>query len=315
LALDEPLGSGIGTTPALALRQRAGSGRLGSGERKQTSGAGEGEALMSASRRPRPFGAVLGAIVPVLCGLLLMGIPVTVTTAQEATPAATPLPTGGVPCTFLFGIQDPEAACVLAIHAVPDAGVVDLYIDGALALPGLEFGILGDFVPVPSGEHQIQITAAGGDLAAALIDETVEFAAGVPYEVAAIGLAEDPQLLTRAVNTDPFPADSARLQVVHAAPDAPAIDFAVSGGDVLVANLEYLGLSEVVIVPAGAYVLDVRPAGEEAVVVSLGEAVLEANVNYTYYVIGLVADNTIGGFVVPVAVPAEAVEAVATPAP
>ncbi len=270
---------------------------------------------MSASRRPRPLLTVLGPIVPLVCGLILMGTPANVTTAQEATTAATPLPTGGVPCTFLFGIQDPEAACVLAIHAVPDAGVVDLYIDGALAVPGLEYGILGDFVEVASGEHQIQITATGGDPADALIDETVEFAAGVPYEVAAIGLAEDPQLVTRAGNTEPCPADSARLRVVHAAPDAPAVDLAVTGGDVLVSNLAYLGLSDVVTVPAGAYGLEVRQAGDESVVVSLGEAVLEANVNYTYYVIGLVADNTIGGFVVPVAVPAEAVEAVATPAP
>lgn len=265
---------------------------------------------MSVTTRSRRSLVAFGALVALLMGLFAGQY--RVTGAQDATP----LPTGGVPCTFLFGIEDPTAACVLPIHGVPDAGFVDLYIDGELALSGLEYGILGDFVSVPSGERRIQITASGGDPADALIDETVAFEAGFPYEAAAIGLAADAQLLTRAVNTDPFPADTARLQVVHATPDAPGIDLAVTGGDVLAGNLEYLGLSDEVEVPAGAYVLEVRPAGEAEALVSLGELFLEANVNYSVYIIGLVGDNTVGGFVVPVAVPPPAVEAVsATPVP
>lgn len=285
-------------------------GRLGERRPGGMTGAGEGDALMLVTNRPRWALVAFGAIVALLVGLFAAQY--RVTSAQDATP----LPTGGVPCTFLFGIEDPTAACVLPIHGVPDAGFVDLYIDGELVLSGLEFGILGDFIPVPSGERRIQITASGGDPADALIDETVTFQAGFPYEVAAIGLSADAQLLTRAVNTDPFAADTARLQVVHAAPDAPAIDLAVTGGDRLVGNLEYLGLSDDVEVPAGAYVIEVRPAGEGEALVSLGELFFEANVNYSVYIIGLVGDNTIGGFVVPVAVPPPAVEAVsATPVP
>jgi hypothetical protein len=255
-------------------------------------------------------------VIALLAGISLFGAMARPVAAQDATPLATPVAAGGVPCTTLFGIEDASAACALVVHAAPDVGPVDVYLDGTLALPAVDYGILGDFVEVPAGEHQIQITAAGGDPADAVLDETVTFETGVAYEVAAVGLADDLQLLTLAINTVPVPADSARIRAIHAAPDAPAIDVVVSGGEVLIADVDYLGVTSELAVPAGVYALEVRPAGADEVVVSIGDTVLDGSVSYSLYILGLVADRTIGGFLVPVAVPVEATEAnEATPVP
>ena len=61
--------------------------------------------------------------------------------------------------------------------------------------------------------------------------------AGNDYTVAAIGLvAEIEPLVLVDDNTAPA-SGKAHVSVVHASPDAPAVDIAVKGGAVLVPNL------------------------------------------------------------------------------
>jgi hypothetical protein len=268
---------------------------------------------MFAVRSHTPWGFPL-AVMSLLVALLLGG-GVRAVAAQPATPAATPVATAGVSCTALFGIADPASACLLAIHAIPDAAAfVDVYLDGALAVAGVEYGILGDFIEVPAGEHQVQVTAAGGDPAAAVIDEMATFQPGVAYEAAAVGLGADIQLLVQPVNTTVIADNQARLRVVHASPDGPAVDLAIAGGDILVSDLDYLATSAPLTVAPGTYDLVIRPAGSDEVIVPLGGTMLEPNVVYSFYIIGQVADGTIGGFVVPVALP-EVAAVAATPVP
>ena len=230
--------------------------------------------------------------------------------AQSATPTTSP----PIPCTELFGIEDPETGCVLVIHAAPDAGPVDVYIDGEVALAGAEFGILGDFLPVPAGARQVQVTAAGGDPADAVIDAELTVEPGVAYEVAAVGLGGEYQLLPVIGDTSPVSPDEARARVVHAGPDAPAVDVAATGGDVLISDLAYLEISNALTVPAGTYDLEVRPTGTTDVAFPLPGTVLGGGFTYSVYAIGLVADGTLGAIIVPLQLPSPAEAAqLATP--
>ncbi len=91
----------------------------------------------------------------------------------------------------------------------------------------------------------------------------------------------------------------ARIRVLHTAPDAPAVDIAVTGGDVLVENLEFPNASDFLLVPAGAYDLEVRPTGTTDVALALPGVELEAGMVYDVFAIGLLSDETLNVLVVP----------------
>ncbi|MGH2615251.1 MAG: DUF4397 domain-containing protein [Thermomicrobiales bacterium] len=220
--------------------------------------------------------------------------------AQVATPVATPI-AGGVPCTNLFGIALGNA-CVLILHGSPDAGSVDVYVDGELVLEGAVFGVLGDFIPVTVGEHQIQLAPSGAAIDNAIINSTVDLVEGVAYEVAALGLIEDIGLQLLPVDTRPLVQNTSRLRVVHASPDAPAIDLAFTAGDVFVENLEPGEVSAYVDFASNTYDLEARVAGTTDLALPLPGTALIPNTVYSLYVTGLVADGSLGAVLVPVLV-------------
>jgi hypothetical protein len=227
-----------------------------------------------------------------------------------ATPAATPV-AGGVPCTNLFGIAIGHA-CVIVVNASPDAGPIDVYIDGVLTLPGLAFGSLGDFIHVVAGERRIQIVPSGLGTDAAVIDTRVDLADGVAYEIATVGALDAiaPRLLP--IDTRPLAHEAARLRVVHASPDAPAIDLAIVGGNVVIENVAYPELAGYVELPSGLYDLEARVAGSTDLALPLPGILLAPNTVYTIYIIGQVNDGTLSFTLVPVLVSPD-IAAAATP--
>jgi hypothetical protein len=189
-------------------------------------------------------------------------------------------------------------ACVQVIHASPDAPAVDVYVDGGLALEGLAFGAASGWVALPAGDHQVQVAATGEAVDTAVIDATLTLEAGVAYEVAATGQLADITPQVFVADLSPLEADMARIQVVHTSPDAPAVDIAVTGGDVLVPELSFPDASGYLPVPAGAYDLEVRPAGTTDVALALPGVELEAGTVYDVYAIGLLADGSLNVLVV-----------------
>ena len=95
----------------------------------------------------------------------------------------------------------------------------------------------------------------------AVIAATLDLEGGTNYNVAAVGLLADITATVFTTDTMDLGADTARVQVIHASPDAPAVDIAVTGGDVLVPGLEFPNASGALDVAAGSYDLEVRVAG------------------------------------------------------
>jgi hypothetical protein len=206
---------------------------------------------------------------------------------------------GAVGCAVTLGIGAEADSCVNVVHASPDAPAVDVYVDGALALEGLAFGDYSGWVALPAGDHQVQVAATGEPANTAVIDATVTLEAGMAYQVAATGtLAEIAPQVYPVDLSDPG-AEMARVRVIHASPDAPAVDVAVTGGDVLVADLAFPDASDALVVPAGAYDLEVRPAGTEDVALPLPGVTLEAGMVYDVFAIGLLEDGSLAVLVVP----------------
>ena len=231
----------------------------------------------------------------------LTGAPVR---AQDATPDAMM-----TVCSEVLGIGAAGNACVNIVHASPDAPAVDIFVDGAKAVENLAFGTATGWVALPAGEHQVQVAPTGEEADAAVIDATVDLEADMAYEVAAIGAVAE---ITAAI----FPVDlavsmdteNAAVRVIHASPDAPAVDVAVKGGDVLVENLAFPDASDYLMVPAAAYDLEVRPTGTEDVALDLPGVELMAGNAYSVYAIGTLADGTLNVLPIVAGAPMEAMQ-------
>jgi hypothetical protein len=219
--------------------------------------------------------------------------------ANVAAQDATPMASGMADCTAALGIGNSGDACVSVVHASPDAPNVDLYVDGQLALSGLGFGWWSNWVALPAGDHQVQVTAAGAAPDTAVIDATLTLESGKAYQVAATGFLADITPQVFEADLSELSSDTARVRVIHTVPDAPAVDIAVTGGDVLVSGLEFPSSSAYLEVLAGSYDLEVRLAGTEDVVLPLPGVELTGGTHYDVYAIGTAADGQIFPFVIP----------------
>lgn len=245
------------------------------------------------STRPRRKSALVTTTV--LLVLTLMTSLSFRAAAQEATPAGS----SSADCTAALGIGAAGDACINVVHASPDAPNVDIYLDGQLALSNLAFGWYSGWIPVPAGDHQIQVTATGTAPDTAVIDATVTLESGVAYQVAATGQLANIAPAIFETDLSELSADTARVRVIHASPDAPAVDVAVTGGDVLISDLTFPNASEYLEVPAGAYDLEVRPAGTMDVALALPGVQLDGGTVYDIFAIGQVGDGTLTVLVVP----------------
>jgi hypothetical protein len=89
-------------------------------------------------------------------------------------------------------------------------------------------------------------------------------------------------------------AQNGRVRVVHASPDAPAVDIYVNGGKVL-ENLPFKEYSDYLAVPAGTYNVEIKVTGTDTVVKALSLPVA-ANRDYTAVAVGYATGNRQPGF-------------------
>jgi|GEM_PF-399915 len=118
-----------------------------------------------------------------------------------------------------------------------------------------------------------------------VLEANLPIPAGVDLTLAAVGLAPALEPLVLVDNNTP-PADGmARIHFVHASPDAPAVDVAISGGAVIIPNVAYKGDVQVE-VPIGTYDFEVREAGTSTVDLFMPDIGLDASKIYTIFLEG-----------------------------
>jgi len=204
----------------------------------------------------------------------------------------TPTPTPAAESTDTPAPTETPTARVRVSHMSPNAPNVDVYVDGDAVLEDVPFGATSGYLEVPVGEREVEITPAGDP-------DTAVFSGGVPveadtdYTVAAVGeIGDDADeefkpLVLEDDNSDPGDG-SARVQVVHASPDAPAVDVTVAAsGDAIFDGVSF-GDSGAVEVPAGDYTLEIRgdTDGNDGDVVAAFDVSLEGGEVYTAFASG-----------------------------
>jgi Domain of unknown function (DUF4397) len=190
-----------------------------------------------------------------------------------------------VPTAFAQG----GSAKVRVIHASPDAPAVDVYVNGNRALSNVAFFTASDYLDLPAGTYQIQVTPAGAPVAQAVIDAEATIAAGRAYTIAATGAVAAIQPTIIEDDLSAPASGQAKVRVYHFSPDAPAVDVKLAAGDTLISSLAFPDTSDYLEVPAGSYDLQVVPAGASTVVIDLAGTRLEAGNIYSVFATNVVA--------------------------
>lgn len=196
---------------------------------------------------------------------------------------------------FTFSMSVPveaqsSMAMVRVIHASPDAPAVDVYVDGNAVLTNVTFPAISNYLEVPAGLHAIAVAPAGQGAAAAVITANPTLQGGSAYTVAAVGLLAN---ITGQIYNDNLAAPAAgkaHVRVIHASPDAPAVDVKVAGGPTLISGLAFPTASDYLPVDATTYNLQVTPAGASAVVIDLPNTALQAGTIYDVVAVGQLAN-------------------------
>ena len=159
------------------------------------------------------------------------------------------------------------ATKVQIIHNSPSP-TVDIYVDGALAIPAFEFRTATPVLILPT-EFTVGIAAAGDDTI--LAEYPFTLAQGGEYVVVATGVLGQTDngfnLAASATSYETTTDDVVGLNIYHGSTDAPAVDILADANDgtVLVSDLEYFEFSGFTEVPAADYTLGVAPTGGDAI--------------------------------------------------
>lgn len=187
---------------------------------------------------------------------------------------------------------DAGYARIRVVHAVPDAGGVDVLLDGSQAAANLEYQDLTPYLRVPSGAHNIVVVPTG-TTTPEVINTDVLLNPMQDYTIAAAGLSGSDSVEPLVFMDDNSFTESgqARLRFIHLSPNAPPLDLLQAGTTPeLFSDIEFGEASDYAAVDAGTYNLEVQPTGADDVVLTINDAVLQSGNVYTVYVFGLAED-------------------------
>src|SRR5215510_4136120 len=135
----------------------------------------------------------------------------------------------------LLGLSQPIGAApansgfARVIHASPDAGAVDIYVDGKLAISGLAFGKATDFMPMAAKSYKVEIRTAGAkETDKPVLASNVAVTKGELVNVVALGeVAGKGVAALRLASLPAYNKDlggGVAVDLINAVPDGPAVD-------------------------------------------------------------------------------------------
>jgi hypothetical protein len=147
-------------------------------------------------------------------------------------------------------------AFVRVIHASPDIGTADVFVDGSPLLSAFQFGAVTGYVAVPTGAHKIQIALVGKGINSSVLTQTLTVTSGIVYTVAATGTDAAHLALDVFIDDNQLAPDSSKVRIYQLSPNAGSVEVATSTST-LVTGLAYQGASDYLTIPSGSYQFDV----------------------------------------------------------
>ncbi|MCA9670221.1 MAG: DUF4397 domain-containing protein [Myxococcales bacterium] len=174
---------------------------------------------------------------------------------------------------------------VRVIHASYDAPAVNVAVDGKIAISDLAYGKTSGYAALEAGKRRVEVLPASGG--AAVIDAALDLAKDTDYTVFAIDTLANiaPLVLEDDKSVE---ANKARVRLVHASPDAPAVDIKVGKGDgpAVFSNAKFKDGTDYSSVDPGSYSFVITAAGQTQEVIAYQPVTLDAGKRYTVVALG-----------------------------
>lgn len=164
------------------------------------------------------------------------------------------------------------------IHAIADGPAIDVVLDDGRPLVVQQaynqpYGTLD----VPVFAYNLAVVPSGEDAENALITlDNTPLNTSTSYMLLVYGTAANPQAELLSAPAQAASEDTGYLKFIHAAPAAPAVDVYINDG-VLAATLlppgEAANATNYIALPAGDYDVELRPSGEQDVLLSTSATV------------------------------------------
>ncbi|GCE05680.1 cell wall anchor [Dictyobacter aurantiacus] len=154
-------------------------------------------------------------------------------------------------------------AYVRIIHASPDIGIVDVFVDGKKILSDFQFATVTDYVPIASGAHKVQLALIGKGIDASIITQEMTVQAGTPYTIAALGTKESGFLFKSFVDNNVIAGTGAKVRVYHLSPGVGTASVS-SQSNTLVNQISYANASSYIPVTSGTYAVTLNASAPKA---------------------------------------------------
>jgi len=188
---------------------------------------------------------------------------------------------------------------IRVVHASPDAGAVDVYIDTSATpwLENLEYGQASTYLSRGTGTVTLVFHEAGADPGATPVftSDPIDMTAGSSLTVLASGLVQssaDEDKFRLIIYHDNFQNSlTARAQVVHAGSDAPTVTVTIGAtGQVLALGLaRWAETSRTGNVYEPGMIQDIVVQAADSQITSFRAPELEAKKDYYFFLIGLIS--------------------------
>lgn len=182
-----------------------------------------------------------------------------------------------------------DQGTVRFLHAAPGAPAVDVWVNGAKAVPGLGRRGITRYIDLAAGTYNYAIRPAGaarrpGNI---VLAGKLTVNADKVATVAVTDRVNRPGLKVRVIgDAAERPFGAAKVRVVHLSADTPAVDIVAVKLGKVVSNLRFPRSSGYLTLPEGKYTFFVRPAGTRINALTLRDVKVDAGNNYSVFAIG-----------------------------
>src|SRR5260370_14231453 len=186
---------------------------------------------------------------------------------------------------FQKSVAAQSLAFVRIVHASPDVGTANVFLDGSKLLSNFQFGTITGYATIPPGPHKVQIALIGKGIGASVITQTLSVNPGIAYTVAALGSSDADLSLKVFTDNNLLSTGMAKLRVYHLSPDIGSVNV-FEGSNMVISGLGYPEASNYLTLTAGSYTFNVTATQSNATLPPVS-ATLKANMVTSIFALGV----------------------------
>ncbi len=169
---------------------------------------------------------------------------------------------------FTLLVQNAHAdspSFVRIIHASPDVGSADVFVDGQHLLSNFQFGTVTPYVTLSPGPHLVQVALIGRGPDAAAINQNITVVSGDVYTVAALGTKSEGFKLQVYNDNNQVASGAAKMRVYDLSPDT-SLNSITTNNNQVCGVMAYQDVSNYIPLPSGAYNFTISTAQSSATI-------------------------------------------------